>query len=340
MSSVKRLDEVSFIRIIAALLICLYHAFTCYNGGWKQPEGYVDILTYKWIARLSFAFSLQAFVFISGYLFAYQRITLKRTAGVALISTKFKRLMLPSVIFSTLYFVLFKEYKGIWNCLYSIINGCGHLWYLPMLFWLFVLAYLLESLQLNDKWKLLIVSFLNLTYTVNLPFPLQLSKASYYFVYFYGGFLCYKESDVIKSHLSFQNLSFAWLFFVVSFVLLRPLSDLLIAHTRIQKLILLVCIRISLLIYVWAGLIALYSTTVYYLQRHSLSQFAQHFALCCFGFYLCQQFVLQLLYYKSRFPVLVGPYWLPWCGFILASAVSYSISTILVKTKIGRYLIG
>ena len=79
-----RLDEVTLMRTILALLIVFMHSFTCYQGGWKRPEGYVDIPLYKWLARTSFAFTLEAFVFISGYLFAFQRITLKRMGGVVL----------------------------------------------------------------------------------------------------------------------------------------------------------------------------------------------------------------------------------------------------------------
>ena len=75
------LDEVTLMRTILALLIVFMHSFTCYNGSWEQPAGYVDIPLYKWLQRISFAFTLEAFVFISGYLFAFQRITLKRTGG-------------------------------------------------------------------------------------------------------------------------------------------------------------------------------------------------------------------------------------------------------------------
>lgn len=74
-----RLDEVTLMRCILALLIVFMHAFTCYDGSWREPVGYVDIPLYKWLARSSFAFTLEAFVFISGYLYAFQRISLKRT---------------------------------------------------------------------------------------------------------------------------------------------------------------------------------------------------------------------------------------------------------------------
>lgn len=77
-----RLDEVTLMRTILAVLIVFMHSFTIYQGGWTQPLGYIDIPFYKWIARTSYAFTLEAFVFISGYLFAFQRITLNRAEGV------------------------------------------------------------------------------------------------------------------------------------------------------------------------------------------------------------------------------------------------------------------
>lgn len=76
-----RLDEVTLMRTILALLIVFMHAFTCYQGLWEKPEGYIEIPLYKWLARISFAFTLECFVFMSGYLFAFQRITLNRIGG-------------------------------------------------------------------------------------------------------------------------------------------------------------------------------------------------------------------------------------------------------------------
>ena len=105
-----RLDEVTLMRTVLALLIVFMHAFTCYQGGWAKPEGYIDIPFYKWIARGAFAFALEAFVFISGYLFGYQSITLMRWGGVL---NKAKRLIVPSIIFSIPYFFIFYDYRGI-----------------------------------------------------------------------------------------------------------------------------------------------------------------------------------------------------------------------------------
>ena len=337
-----RLDEVTLMRTILALLIVFMHAFTCYQGGWKQPEGYLDIPLYKWIARTSFAFTLEAFVFISGYLFAYQRITLNRIVdGIGLITNKLKRLILPSIIFSTVYFFIFFEYKGFSNALYSIINGCGHMWFLPMLFWCFVGGWLLEQVKIKDGYKFVFLIMLNLFGFVSLP--LRISSAMSYMVYFYGGFLVYKYSDKIKAMVTKKRLIWSWVIFAVVFVLLRPMRDVLVTNdtqSKLLKLFIFAGNNACQLIYASVGVMAFYFTAVYYTQRHPLKPFTIKLAACCFGIYLFQQFVLQLLYYKTSFPSWVGPYWLPWCGFVIAAVISWLLSDLLLRTKTGKFLIG
>ena len=58
----------------------------------------------------------------------------------------------------------------------------------------------------------------------------------------------------------------------------------------------------------------------------------------CFGVYLFQQFILQILYYKTQLPSLVGPYWLPWFGLFVTLVLSYALTKLSLKTKIGRKL--
>ena len=337
-----RLDEVTLMRTILAVLIVFMHSFTCYNGSWKEPAGYVNIPLYKWLTRTSFAFTLEAFVFLSGYLFAFQRITLRRTEGFwKLTSNKLKRLILPSIIFSVLYFVLFFEYEGVGNAVYSIINGCGHMWYLPMLFWCFVFGWLLEQIKIKDGWKMAFLVILNLLTIIALP--LRLTSAFSFMVYFFAGFLFYKHSEKIKTLITPTFLIIAWVVFVVCFVVFRPLKDVLVTQENQSvylKLLIYVGNNACQLLYASAGLIAFYGTAVFFTQRHRLSEITKKIAACCFGIYLFQQFILQLLYYKTGFPLLVGPYWLPWAGFVIAAVISYFLSALLLKTKTGRFLIG
>lgn len=337
-----RLDEVTLMRTILAILIVFMHAFTCYNHSWPAPEGFIDIPVYKWLARTSFAFTLEAFVFISGYLFAFQRITLgKKTSFGVLVINKLKRLMLPSIIFSAVYFAIFYQYKGLGNLVYSIINGCGHMWFLPMLFWCFIGGWLFEQVKVKDVWKMAFLVCLNLFALISLP--LQLKSATSYMVYFYAGVMVYKHKDAIQAAIMPKRLTLGWILFAVVFIVLRPMRDVLVYSddaSKLVKLAILVGDNACQLVYASFGVMVFYCTAAYYTLRHQLKPFTIKLALCCFGIYLFQQFVLQLLYYKTSFPVIVGPYGLPWCGFVIAAVVSYILSALLLKTKTGRFLIG
>ncbi len=337
-----RLDEVTLMRTILALLIVFMHAFTCYQGGWKQPEGYVDIPFYKWIARTSFAFTLEAFVFISGYLFAFQRITLnKKTSFGALVVNKLKRLILPSAIFSILYFIIFYSYHGLGNAFYSIFNGCGHMWFLPMLFWCFIGGWLLEQVKISDGWKLVFLICLNLFWPISLP--LQISKATNYLVYFYGGFVAYKHRDNILSSISHKHIVWSWVVFGIVFFIFRPLKETLTYEenaTRFLNILIGFGCDACQLIYAIVGTIAFYITVLWYSQNHQIRPFIIKLASSCFGIYLFQQFILQGLYYKTDFAAAVGPYWLPWCGFVIAAVISWLLSDLLLRTKTGKFLIG
>lgn len=225
--------------------------------------------------------------------------------------------------------------------LYSIINGCGHMWYLPMLFWCFVFGWLLEQMKIKDEWKMAFLVALNLFNVISLP--LRISTAFTYLVYFYGGYLVYKHSERIKSFITLRNIVIFWIIFIVVFAVLRPLPDVLIidsSRSSVMRAMIVIGNHAGQLIYASVGLIAFYVTAVYFTQHHQLSAATNKIAACCFGIYLFQQFILQLLYYKTSFPLFVGSYWLPWCGFVIAGVVSYMLSALLLKSKIGKNLIG
>ena len=60
----------------------------------------------------------------------------------------------------------------------------------------------------------------------------------------------------------------------------------------------------------------------------------------CFGVYLFQQFVLEILYNKTTLLESVGSYWLPWIGFLIALPLSLALAWGTNKTKIGRFIVG
>ncbi len=227
------------------------------------------------------------------------------------------------------------------DMVYSILNGCGHMWFLPMLFWCFVGGWLLEQIRMTDAWKLLMLVCLNMLALYSLP--LRLTSAMSFMVYFYGGYVVYKHSEAIKAWITPKRLLWGWVLFAIVFAVLRPLMDVLVSPgnaSMLHKFAILVTRDACRLVYAGMGTMIFYCTAVYYTRRHELKPFTVKLAACCFGIYLFQQFFLQLLYYKTAFPQLIGPYWLPWCGFVVAAVLSYISTDLLLHTKAGRYLIG
>ena len=318
------------------------HAFTCYQGAWPQPEGYVEIPLYKWIAQTSFAFTLEAFVFISGYLYSFTRNYLNRKESIGtLAKNKLKRLILPSIIFGTVYYLLFFPHNGVLDAMYSIIGGCGHMWFLPMLFWCFLGTWLLEQIHVSYLWKLVFLFFLHVFMVA--PIPLRVDTACSFLFYFYGGYVLFLKRDKILSLLSVKRIVWSWIVFFVIFFLLRPLKDSFSigdSSTLVYKALTHMGQHFVQIVYASIGTFVFYMTAYYYAYNHSLKASTVKLAGCCFGIYLFQQFVLQFLYYKTGLPAIVGPYWLPWLGFLTALPVSYFLTTCLLKTKIGRFLIG
>lgn len=121
----SRLKEMDFMRPIVIILLVMMHSFTIYAGGWPCPFG-IDcnmIPAYKWIQVITYGCMLEAFTFISGYIFGLQ-LQKKPVGFFVLLGQKAKRLLIPSVLFGILYFVLLDKYSdsgwGV-NALYSII---------------------------------------------------------------------------------------------------------------------------------------------------------------------------------------------------------------------------
>lgn len=215
------------------------------------------------------------------------------------------------------------------------------MWFLPMLFWCFIGEWLLEKVKIGDGWKLGFLVCFNLFRPIALP--LQLAPFTYYMVYFYGGYLVYKHSDKIKKSITNKRIVWFWILFVVVFILFRPLKESLtigVQDNMLFKIITYSSRKLCQLLYASIGTMAFYCTAVWYIQKKKLKQFTVKLASCCFGIYLFQQFVLELLYYKTTIPTMLGPYWLPWCAFCVTLILSYFISYLMLKTKFGRFLIG
>lgn len=204
----RNLDEVSFIRPILIVLLVFVHCFTVFNGGWPPFEGYKDCTGYMWFSRTCYSFMLETFIFVSGYVWAYQVIDLQKRSSLGILKKKAERLILPSVVFSLVYWQLFNgditDLVGGGKIVISVLSGVGHLWYLPVLFWCFVSLWIVEKLKISDKVKLFILLVLALLPYPYIPF--QLSRLPYYFLFFFAGFKVWQYGGLFRTNISSKKV--------------------------------------------------------------------------------------------------------------------------------------
>lgn len=344
----RQLDEINILRPITILLLVIMHSFTMYSGGnsWTLPDGIERVRAYFWIQKISFASMLEMFVFISGYIFAYQIYEQKKVFTFkSLAYNKLKRLIVPSIVFSIIYLLLFgTSDRNVFMLCYQILCGVGHMWFLPMLFWCFIATYFLLKLKVRDELKLALLFCCSVISFV--PLPLGMTTTMYYMFFFFLAFFVWKHRQVVIEKLvNIKSIVWLSILFVVLFIPLTLLREQIVLRlstisTITLKAAYLCLTNLARIIYATVGLLLLYVVVLYLLKYIKVPVWLVKLNALCMGVYLFQQFVLQFIYYKTTIPQYVGEYWLPWIGFVMAVMISLILTFILHKFKLGRMLVG
>lgn len=322
------LDEVSIMRPILIVLLVVFHAFCPWGGYWEPLPSMIPIVAYKWIDRVVYAFMLESFVFISGYIWSYQRNELGRKENLKQLALKkFNRLIVPSVVFSILYLLLFSPnmltVKGLMGGgIYEVLKGAGHLWFLPMLFWCFVYTYLLEKIKISPTKKLILSIFL-MSFTI-LPDYFRCTRAFIYLPFFYGGYYVRQNITMIKKTLSLKLIILLWLGFVLSFILLYFVRDNYLPN--IKRFVLMDHICRS--IYAGIGTMAFFMTALFTSNRFKVLGWILGIGKYCFGVYIWQQFIINYVYYYTPIFSKVDTRIIPWGGTFLALVLSISLAKV------------
>ena len=341
------LFEVIPVRLFLVVMLVFYHAFAIYSGAWKPIEGYPEIPIYNLLDKLSYACLLETFVFISGYVLGFQVVSRgfdNVLNAKSIFLKKFKRLIIPSIVFSILYLILFEMYhQPIATMIYQTLCGVGHMWFLPMLFWCFTLVYAIENINISPRVKVVIAYLL--PFASILPLPLRIESAFYYFVFFYTGYLIMRNKLVL-TYNSKKVLPILLICFIVFFVIKIYWSGTQIGiwggnyqhiynflHNELSVLFRMVCACIGILI-----LMAISSQIV---SKKDISQCKVLLKLsdCCFGVYIFQQFILKYIYDETAIPTFLDPYMLPWTSFPVALCASILLTMIIRCSYIGKKIL-
>ena len=332
----RLLYEVSIIRPLVILLLVVMHSFTMYAGNWSLPDGIENVPAYFWGVKLITGFRIEMIALIAGYVFAYQSVELHRRYDFkSFMNKKFKRLVVPGIIFSFVYYFCFHFPKpdiGSLRWFIRLSSGFGHLWFLPMLFWCFLLIWTIDRYRLSSPFLFVTLALCSVFRLPDLP--LGFSRVFHFAFYCYLGYILYtNKNKILEKYMHGGYIVLLWLLYItlvcVSVALsrfdtgnlLNGVLNLFVACSGIMALYLLVCKCIDRPNFVIKGWVV---------RASSL----------CYGVYIYHQFFLMYLYYGSSLPQIAGTYLLPWIGMATSLCLSLLLTKLSLKTKVGRFLIG
>lgn len=331
--------DIAIMRPILIISIILGHAFTMFAGSlaWPLPESVREVAAYKCLNPILISFALQAFVFVSGYLFSYKCAN-KANSNFnkkEFILGKVKRILIPSAIFSTLYLLLLNPQKfNSILVIYDIVNGAGHLWFLPMLFWCFVLGALFHKMILSSNKIIVFLATLSISFiSFLLPDYLRIASGMHYFIYYVLGMLCFLNKDKIYSWIRQKKIVIAILWVVLGCFCFLKVRLANMSYEDIPYLTLIKGANNIIL-----GILG--STTLWMTINSLIRREFKINGKIWFGLYIYHQFIMMWLYYHTALPLYLSAEWLPWIAFILTFVLSYILVVLTLKTKIGNWLIG
>jgi membrane-bound acyltransferase YfiQ involved in biofilm formation len=166
-------------------------------------------------------------------------------------------------------------------------------------------------------------------------------------IFFYVGYILQKEDVSLDRFYTLKHCIILAVAFCVLFptltILRERLGDMMaVENQMVMKAAIASSSTLLRLIYSSVGLAMLFILIGYKDKDRTtpLPQWIIKVGNLCFGVYLLQQFILKGLYDYTNLPSILGCYWLPWVGFVVALVGSVLLAQLLLRTKTGRFLIG
>ncbi len=336
----KNIDNLNILRCIGILLVVLRHILVPFvSDAWPLETNYSHNIYLVIFGKYVSSFSMPLFVFISGFIFSYLRIKLKKYETTKIfIQKKLKRLIVPFIILAPIYIVVFLDVNNILDFLFFLQYSPGHFWFLIMLFIIFFIFYQFENFfRYKIKYGIIITLLLFVFYPVFAYLKIMpLANTCKYLPFFYMGYLFYCHDALIEKYILNKKILFffshLFLFSIcLYFLQLNSIENLLKKIIRFYY-ILPLGILATLILYI-------YLTNIKKINNTILKNIVLNINQNSYYIYIIHQPVL-IIYYnselisKSPYPLIIS------FGFLISIIISILISKILNRFRYGRMLIG
>ena len=329
--------DIAILRLLAILAVVAFHAYgMCYAPAHLPsplPQRYGDVYErFNQCGPINVAMPL--FIFISGFLFFMQQAKGRYSSLFDVAKDKLARLCVPYYVFMVL---MMATYSGFsWDVFYT--GSYWHLWFLPALWWCFIVTYLLSPIIHEGKWWqnigllcilagcMLVGRFLPHVFGLH-----YLNEMLYWFVL--GACYCRYENKMDRI--------FSSAYLVVP-LLVVYLVTLLWSPTEYGDQ------TLSFLVGSTSGILFLcYVFRRIAWQTFAVTPFLLSIVSCCYGVYIFHNWIEVFLVSSTAQRLLpVASFaehyvWLfPFLFTLSAFLVSVVLSKLLLMTRVGRMLIG
>lgn len=331
------LTDIAIMRPILILSIVIGHAFAIftYSKAWPLPNGCTQIDMLRWVNPVFISVALQAFVFVSGYLFAYKNNNASRIDILPFVFNKFKRIYLPSIIFSVIYIAIFgRENSNIWCQVYNVVNGAGHLWFLPMLFWCYTFGAIIYKYIKQPTWIILGLLLCLSVASIFVPNVLRISDAMHYFLYYAFGVYVFNCKEFLIDRVG-KTRTLVPICFIV---LMLCVAKVVFAKMTYEQVPYLTLVRVGINISLGTiGTLTLWLLVNKLIRKYPNIKIGR--TDIWYGVYIYHQFIMMYLYYKTPIANYVGNI-LPVIGLFITIFLSYVLVAATLRTRVGRWLIG
>lgn len=332
--------DVAMLRLLCIVIVVFFHAYGMMYAAHFSPETRaLYSSTYKFF-NLTYLINIAMpmFVFVSGFLFGGQLMRKQPVSFIKMLKSKFMRLMIPFFVFATIF--MFTQNAVSWKPFYEW--NYSHLWFLPMLFWCFIITYLLRPLILNENNVVGIVTLLIL-FSISLcgkflPMIIGLKGITQWISWFALGIWFYKhEKELILSRIHPILKASIIIIGIGLFITVMTVFPQEYDTVTIFGII--------------ATIVALYSLWLLFSwipwQNFAVTDLLLTLSACSFGIYIFHNWLEAHMISRTAQRVLGleqlahdHVYLFPLIFSTVAFVISFGITWVLLRFKIGRKLIG
>lgn len=325
----ERLLNVSILRVVSMFMIVLFHCM-CFNAdSWTvYPCALPNDLDDD-VSSVVVSLALPVFFFISGFLFVfiYNHKNGYRDWKTFTLN-KFNRLILPTITWTIIYLIILPFRYTFWD----YVSGIRHLWFLPTLFVVFLIArlctpYLLAKRKLYLD-VIIVLAIVLVSCAINAKFwSLLIGKVSCYISFFMAGMM------YCKCRFTIRNKIIELIILLILICIHAYNTIYLSSLTQIMMddiiLIVICCLLFDLLAGVKMDKNSMPSRILSNLDKNSL------------GIYLVHQVFIMTLYQYTMFEeswLTFHPYIGPILLFIIVLPLSWAFAEAKRRLKLEPFL--